>query len=83
MDSESHRGIDGPHRNKETDLTYKRELQINLENLLTQDYYNIAELISILGLQEKQANKAFRKLLRVNGISREEVIRRLMGGRLY
>lgn len=83
LDSESHRGIGGPHRNKETDLMYKIELQENLENLLTQDYYNISELINILGLQEKQANKAFRKLLRINGISREEVIRRLMGGRLY
>ena len=62
---------------------YKRELQTELEELLNQDYYNIKELINILGLQEKQANRAFRKLLKVNGISRQEVIKRIMGGRFY
>ena len=83
LTSQEHRGNTGPHKCKETDLKYKKELQTELENLLTQDYYNIKELIDILGLQEKQANKAFRKLLKVNGISREDVIYRLMGNRFY
>lgn len=83
MTSEKHRGINGPHRNKETDLKYKKELQKKLEKILTKDYYNIKELIDLLGLKEKQANRAFRKLLKVNGIDRESVIRRLMGGKLY
>lgn len=83
LTSEEHRGNTGPHKCKQTDLKYKKELQTELENLLTQDYYNIAELINILGLQEKQANKAFRKLLKVNGISREDAIKRLLGGRFY
>lgn len=83
LDSESHRGNLGPHKCKETDLMYKKELQEKLENLLTKEYYNIKELIDLLGLKEVQANRAFRKLLKVNGIDRETVIRRLMGGRLY
>lgn len=83
LDSNSHRGIDGPHRNKETDLKYKIELQEKLEKLLDREYFNIRELRVLLGLKEKQANKAFRKLLKVNGISREDAIKRLLGGRFY
>lgn len=83
LDSNSHRGNLGPHKNKETELKYKLELQEKLESLLTKEYYNIKELIDLLGLQEKQANRAFRKLLKVNGIDRETILRRLMGGRLY
>lgn len=66
-----------------TDLRYKKELQKQLESILTKDYYNIKELIDLLGLKEKQANRAFRKLLKTNGIDRETIIRRLMGGKLY
>ena len=83
LDSNSHRGIDGPHRNKETDLKYKIELQEKLEKILDREYFNIRELRVLLGLKEKQANKAFRKLLKVNGISREDAIYRLMGNRFY
>ena len=83
LSSENHRGHYGPHKNRKIDLIYKRELQQELENILTKDYYNIAELIELLGLREKQANRAFRKLLKVNGIEREEVIFRLMGNRFY
>ena len=78
-----HRGDSGPHKCKETDLKYKIELQERLEKLLDREYYNIRELRILLGLKEKQANQAFRKLLKVNGISREDVIYRLMGNRFY
>lgn len=83
LTSKEHRGINGPHRNKKTDLKYKKELQKKLEKILVKDYYNIKELIDLLGLNEKQANRAFRKLLKTNGIDRETIIRRIMGGRLY
>jgi len=83
LTSEEHRGINGPHKCKETDLKYKLELQNKLEELLTKEYYNIKELIDLLGLNEKQANRAFRKLLKTNGIDRESILRRLLGGRLY
>ena len=83
LTSEDHRGDNGPHRCRATDMKYKRELQEALEGLLTKDYYNIAELVNLLGLKQIQANKAFKKLMKVNGISREDVIKRLMGGRFY
>lgn len=83
LTSEEHRGNTGPHKCRETDLRYKKELQKKLEKLLIKEYYNIKELIDLLGLKEVQANKAFRKLLKTNGIPREEIIRRLMGGKMY
>ena len=83
LTSEEHRGDKGPHKCKATNLRYKIELQRTLEALLTKDYYNVKELVDLLGLKEVQANKAFRKLLKVKGISRQDVITRLMGGRLY
>lgn len=83
LTSEYHREDNGPHKCRATDMKYKRELQEALEGLLTKDYYNIAELINLLGLRQVQANKAFRKLLKVNGIERKAVIFRLMGNRFY
>jgi len=78
-----HRGDLGPHKCKETDLMYKIELQERLEKLLDREYYNIRDLRVLLGLREKQANRAFRKLLKVNGIARDDVIYRLLGNRYY
>lgn len=80
---EQHRGINGPHQNKKTDLKYKREMQAQLENILTHKYYTIEELIEILGLKERQAYKAFKKLVTVKGIKREAAIFRLMGNKNY
>lgn len=49
LTSEAHRGNDGPHRCRETDLMYKRELQRKLENLLTDEFYTEKELIRLGG----------------------------------
>lgn len=81
---EQHRGNTGPHMCKETDLRYKRELQSKLEGMLDKPYYQTDELIRLLGLKRQQAFKAFRRLPNSgSGIRREDIIRRLMGGRLY
>lgn len=84
LTSEQHRGNDGPHLNKKTDLKYKLELQEKLETLLDKSHYETEELIKILGLRKQQAKRAFRKLpVYRKGMNREDVIRRLMGGRMY
>ena len=81
---EQHRGNLGPHRNRKVDLAYKIEMEARLEELLTDEFYTIEELIDILGLKEKQAYKAFRKVDKhQEGIKREDVIFRLMGNRFY
>lgn len=80
---EDHRGPNGPHMNRETDLKYKRELQRKLFEIFTDDYYTVNEIRKMLGLKKKQA-RVFRKLpYGPDGIKREDVIRRLMGGKLY
>lgn len=83
LTSEEHKGNDGPHRNRETDLRYKKELQEALEGLLVKDYYTVEELVELLSLKQGQANKAFKRLISVDGISREDAIKRLLGGRFY
>lgn len=78
-----HRGEDGPHLNCETDLKYKRELQEKLCKMFTKEYYTIKEIRKMLGIRLGQM-KVFRKLPQYSeGLKREDVIRRLMGGRLY
>ena len=85
LTSEAHRGLNGPHRNRKTDLKYKRELQQKLEKVLDKEFYTVEELIELLGLKEQQAHKAFKKIPKNPGMGmkREDVLRRLMGGKLY
>jgi len=84
LSPEKHRGESGPHKNRNIDLKYKERLESNLRQLLTKSYYEVDELIERLLLNEKQACKAFKKVERdIEGISRENVIKRLLGGRYY
>ena len=84
LSSEDHRGNDGPHLNRETDLRYKRELESTLRMKLFDNYYTVEALIEILGLNSRQAHKAFNKVAKYRkGMKREDIIRRLMGGKLY
>lgn len=83
LTSEQHRGDKGPHRCRETDLRYKRELQEALQGILTNDYYSLEEVVELLNLKQGQAYKAFRKLITIKGISKEDAIKKLMGGRFY
>lgn len=80
-----HRGPKGPHMCRETDLKYKKEMQRKLEEILVDEFYTEKELIKILGLKPQQAYKAFKKIDKHpdRGMKREDVIRRLMGGKLY
>lgn len=79
-----HRGNNGPHLDWKVDLLYKMEMQLKLENLLTEDYYTIEELIRLLGLKEKQAYKAFRHTRKYSeGMKTRDIIFRLMGNAFY
>ncbi len=69
---------------KKIDLKYKKELQAKLKNELIQDYYTENELIKILELNRRQVKKMCRKfLLYKEGHKTEDIIRRLMGSKLY
>ncbi|BAQ14700.1 hypothetical protein CBB2_2590 [Clostridium botulinum] len=81
---EHHKGKKSPHMCKKIDLEYKKELQAKLKNKLIQDYYTENELIKILELNRRQVKKMCRKfLLYKEGYKTEDIIRRLMGGKLY
>lgn len=81
---EEHKGNGGPHLNRKKDLQYKKTMQAELQRTLTQEYYTIHQIIEILGLKEKQAKKAFKKLPQYKeGMHRDDIIFRLMGSRCY
>lgn len=79
-----HRGNNGPHMDRETDLKYKRELEQNLIDTLTDEKYRVDELIEILELDDEQAYKSFKQVNKTSkGMAREDIIKRLLGGRFY
>lgn len=81
---EDHKGNKGPHCCRKTDLSYKVELQRKLEVLLNKKYYTENEIRKLIGLNKKQADMIFRKFkIYPEGFSRNEILMRLMGGRLY
>lgn len=81
---EHHKGNDGPHNCRKTDLKYKIELQRKLQDLLTKKYYTEEEIRELIDLNKKQADKIFKRfMLYSEGYDKDEIIRRLMGGRLY
>lgn len=80
---EQHRGPNGPYINRDTDLRYKKELQEKLFELLPNEYYTFTEVRKILGLKKSQ-EKHFKAVPKRAGyMAKEDIIRRLMGGRLY
>ena len=79
-----HRGKNGPHNCIETDLRYKLELQDKFYKLLPKDYYTAKELYTLLGMSNSSLKKLIKKLkLFKEGYSKEDIIKNLMGGKLY
>lgn len=79
-----HRGKTGPHNCIETDLKYKLQLQKKLFNLLPKKYYTVKELHNLLGMTPSSLKKLLRKLkLYKEGYYKEDIIKNLMGGKLY
>ena len=81
---EHHRGIKGPHRCSEVDLKYKLELQNNLEQLLSKEYYHLEKLSSILEIKPKTLKKLLKNYrLHKEGYKKDDIIYELMGRTLY
>ena len=82
--TEHHRGKNGPHMNRETDLQYKKELQEKLQSLFYKDYYNIHQIRQLLEISKQEAEKITNKLpIHKEGYAKEDLIRKMLGGRLY
>jgi len=84
LSSEEHRGNKGPHLCKKTDLSFKLELENTLFKILGNLFYTEDELIDELQLKPTQAHKICKKFtVYKEGYKREDVIRRLLGGKIY
>jgi hypothetical protein len=82
---EHHKGNDGPHLNRKTDLKYKLELQKKLFELFSKDYYKAPEIKELLGLRELNMFSFIKILNPVGdkGFARLDIVMRCMGGKLY
>lgn len=82
--NEHHRGKNGPHRNKKTDIQYKLELQDKLHEILPKNFYTPEQLIEILNLNKCKTKKFFKDLkIYKEGYKTEDIIFRLMGRKQY
>lgn len=81
---EDHMGNNGAHHSKEVDMALKVNLEKEYFRLFPEDEYTIKEIAQLLGKSEKYMEKHFRKVKNFAGIyKQEDIIRKLMGGKLY
>ena len=79
-----HRGNNSVHHNKKLDLKLKLELQTKLETMFINEFYSREEIQTSLECGDKDMDLILKKLsLYVLGYSSEQLLIRLMGGRLY
>lgn len=78
-------GPESPHRNRLVDIGYKTRLQeLYFELFKADGEYSVNEIAEIIGLSAKKTGEAFRKVKNNAGMyAQEDIVRRLMGGRLY
>jgi hypothetical protein len=82
--AEHHRGKNSPHRNKKVDMAYKLKFQNQLHKILVKKYYFMDELMKLLLLNPSQARTICKKFkLYKEGYKKEDIVKRLMGGKLY
>lgn len=84
-----HKGTNGPHHNRETDLILKRRLQEGLREAFPGKHYSIEEVLAILNPWNKKSRIKIEKQIKKQnkrtpkGYRKEDVIRTLMGGKNY
>jgi hypothetical protein len=82
--AEHYRGNNGPHRNRQTDLKYKQELQTKYYVMFPKNYYKIEDIMKILECSEVQARHICKVIrLEKEGYPKEQIIFRMMGERFY
>jgi AraC-like DNA-binding protein len=81
---EQHLGNNSPHMNREVDLKLKTDLQKHYYERFPNAEYSISEIAKILRKSERYIEKHFRKVKNFAGIyKRDEIIKKLMGGKFY
>lgn len=81
---EQHLGNNSPHMSREIDLKLKISLQDYYFERFTKEEYTIPEIAKLLHKSERYIENRFRKVKNFAGIyKREDIIRKLMGDKLY
>lgn len=79
-----HTGKNSPHGSRAVDLKYKAEEQGKLFAIFTEETYTIKQITKLIGYDKKRLEKRFAKVRSCAGsYEREDIIRALMGGKLY
>lgn len=77
-------GRDAVHNNREFDLELKRKMQDRLFRMFQEPEYTIEQISKIIGYDKRRLGKRFKNVKNLAGVYRQEdIIRELMGGRLY
>ena len=81
---EHHTGKNSPHGNKRIDIAYKREMQEKLFRLFSAEGYTLAEIVNTLKHDKRNVEKRIKKVANIAGVyKREDIVRAVMGGKLY
>lgn len=84
-----HKGPNGPHHNRETDLALKRKMEEQLWLAFPKKYYSLNAVIRTLDPWNKKSEKKIEAMIKrenkchPKGYRREDIIRTLMGGKFY
>jgi hypothetical protein len=81
---DQHEGDNSPHQSREVDLKLKTDLQKYYYERFPDEEYSSSEIAAILRKSENYIWKHFKKVPNRAGIyQREDIIRKLMGGKIY
>ncbi|MDO4553685.1 MAG: HNH endonuclease [Lachnospiraceae bacterium] len=89
LPSAFHKGRNGPHNNKNTDLVLKCEMERQLWEAFPRSHYSIGAVIRTLQPWNKKSRQKIENQIKKNnvctskGYKREDIVRTLMGGKLY
>ncbi|MGY0372035.1 HNH endonuclease [Clostridium sp. JNZ J1-5] len=79
-----HREENGPHKNRKIDLYYKMNMQNQIMNTLNKNYYNIEEIAKIFSFNPVQAKVLAGQVNKYKlGYKKLDIVKRIMGGKIY
>lgn len=82
--AEHHTGKESPHRNRTIDLMYKKQMQKRLFALFPEENYTIKQIAENIRYDKRRLERRFSKVTNRAGLyTKEDIVRALMGGRLY
>lgn len=83
-----HKGPNGPHLNKKTDDLFRKAMQEELEELFTEEFYQLEDVIAMLRPWNKASRIEMENRIKKNntwtpkGYPAQGIIRALMGGKM-